>query len=89
MSDLTAELKKNIMQELKLPDEFDEVQPDTPLFDNPYISLDSIDALRMIVMLQKNYGIKVQDLAQGRKILYSINTFAEFIEKNQQTLPNP
>jgi len=51
-------------------------------------SLDSIDVLRMIVMLQKNYGIKVQDLAQGRKILYFINTFAEFIEKNRQAKPN-
>jgi acyl carrier protein len=89
MSDLTTELKNQIMQELKLSSEFDEVQPDTPLFNNPYISLDSIDALRMIVMLQKNYGIKVQDLAQGRKILYSINTFAEFIEKNRQARPNP
>jgi len=89
MSDLTTELKNHIIQELKLTDEFDEVQPDTPLFNNPHISLDSIDALRIIVMLQKIYGIKIQDLSQGRKILYSISTIAEFVEENRQTKPNP
>ena len=89
MSALTDELKKNIILELKLADEFDEVQPDTPIFDNPYVSLDSIDALRIIVMLQKNYGIKILDLSQGRKILYSINTIAEFVEENRPQQPNP
>ncbi len=89
MSELTEELKKNIIEELKFTDEFDEVQPDTPLFNNPHVSLDSIDALRIIVMLQKKYGIKIQDLSQGRKILYSINTIAEFVEENRQQQPNP
>jgi len=89
MSALTDEIKNNIILELKLADEFTEVQADTPLFNNPYLSLDSIDALRIIVMLQKNYGIKIQDLSQGRKILYSIDTIAEFVEQNRQPQPNP
>ncbi|HNX07720.1 MAG TPA: acyl carrier protein [Bacteroidales bacterium] len=89
MSELTEELKKNIIEELKFTDEFDEVQSDTPLFNNPHVSLDSIDALRIIVMLQKNYGIKIQDLSQGRKILYSINTIAAFVEENRQPQSNP
>jgi acyl carrier protein len=89
MSDLAAELKKNIIQELELTTELDEIQPDTPLFNNPYFSLDSIDAIRIIVMLQKNYGIKIQDLSQGRRILYSINTIAEVVEESRQTRPNP
>ena len=88
MSALTDELKKNIILELKLGDDFNEAQPDTPLFNNPYVSLDSIDALRIIMMLQKNYGIKIQDLSEGRKILQSINTIAEFVEENRQQ-PNP
>jgi acyl carrier protein len=83
MSDLTTELKNHIIQELKLSSEFDQVQPDTPLFDNPYISLDSIDAIQVVVMIQKNYGIKIQDMSEGRKILYSINTIAKFVEENK------
>jgi len=88
MSALTDEIKNNIITELKLADEFNDIQPDTPLFNNPHVSLDSIDALRIIVMLQKNYGIKIQDLSQGRKILVSINTIAAFVEENRQAPPN-
>lgn len=83
MTDLTTELKNHIIQELKLSNEFDEVQPETPLFDNPYLPLDSIDAIQVVVMIQKNYGIKIQDMSEGRKILYSINTIAKFIEENK------
>jgi acyl carrier protein len=88
MSDLTDELKAKIKEELTLSEEFDEIQPDTPLFDNPAFSLDSIDALRIIVMLQKTYGIKVQDLMQGRKILHTLDTIAQFIEENRPPQPN-
>lgn len=88
MSALTDEIKNNIITELKLADEFNDIQPDTPLFNNPYVSLDSIDALRIIVMLQKNYGIKIQDLSEGRKILVSINTIAAFVEENRPAPPN-
>ena len=89
MNDLTSELKNHIKQELKLSDEFDAVQPDTPLFNNPYASIDSIDAVVIIVMLRKNYGINIQDLPQGRKVLYSINTIAEFVKEKRETQPNP
>jgi acyl carrier protein len=87
MSDLTEEIKRNIAQELKLSGEFDYVQPDTPLFSNPHISLDSIDAVVIVVMLQKSYGIKMQDLLQARKVLFSLETIAEYVEKNR--LPQP
>lgn len=89
MSDLTTELKNKIIQELEYSNEFDDVQPDTPLFNNPYISLDSIDAIRIIVMVQKDYGIRIQDMMQGRKILYSIDTIAEFIEESRRSSSKP
>ena len=82
MSELTDELKRNIVAELKLSDEFDKVQPDTPLFNNPHVSLDSIDAVVIVVMLQKKYGIKMQDLLEARKVLFSLSTIAEYVEQN-------
>ncbi|HOY30398.1 MAG TPA: phosphopantetheine-binding protein [Bacteroidales bacterium] len=88
MSQLTDELKNNIIKELKLGDEFNDIQPDTPLFNNTFVVLDSIDALRIIMMLQKTYGIKIQDLTEGRKILFSLSTIAGFIQEYKATRTN-
>lgn len=84
MSELIAEIKNIITQELKLTNELDQLTPDTPLFNNPYITLDSIDGLGIIVILQKKYGIRIKDLSQGKKILHSLNTIAEFVKANRQ-----
>jgi len=47
------------------------------------LSLDSIDALELIVLLDKEYGIKMADPKQSREIFRSINTLAQFIEQNR------
>jgi acyl carrier protein len=48
------------------------------------LGLDSIDALELIVLMEKNYGIKLADANQGREIFKSINTMAEYIQKNRK-----
>lgn len=45
--------------------------------------LDSIDALELIVLMEKNYGIKLQDPAKGKEIFKSINVMADYIQKNR------
>ncbi|MBO2523924.1 MAG: acyl carrier protein, partial [Bacteroidetes bacterium] len=45
--------------------------------------LDSIDALELIVMMEKNYGIKLQDPAKGKEIFKSVAVMADFIAKNR------
>jgi acyl carrier protein len=79
MEELIYKLKQEIITELKLEDITpDDIDTDTPLF-NEGLGLDSIDALELIVLLERNYGIKIEDPKDGRKIFFSIRTMAEYI----------
>ncbi len=60
-----------------------DIDSDAALFGEG-LGLDSIDALELIVLLEKNYGIKIEDPKDGRKIFFSIRTMAEFITENQK-----
>jgi len=83
MSDLHTELKQSIIQQLNLEDmEVSEIENDEHLFGDG-LGLDSIDALELIVLLEKDYGIKLTDPNQGKEIFNSINSMADFIEKNR------
>ena len=83
MSDLHTELKKSIIEQLNLEDmEVSDIENDEHLFGDG-LGLDSIDALELIVLLEKDYGIKLTDPNQGKEIFNSINTMADFIEKNR------
>ncbi|MBT8295083.1 MAG: acyl carrier protein [Gramella sp.] len=83
MSDLHTELKKSIIEQLNLEDmEVSEIENDEHLFGDG-LGLDSIDALELIVLLEKDYGIKLTDPNQGKEIFNSINSMADFIEKNR------
>jgi acyl carrier protein len=83
MSDLHTELKKSIIEQLNLEDmEVSEIENDDHLFGDG-LGLDSIDALELIVLLEKDYGIKLTDPNQGKEIFNSVNTMADFIEKNR------
>jgi len=83
MKNLQAELKESIIQQLNLEDmEPGDIENDEPLFGDG-LGLDSIDALELIVLLEKDYGIKLTDPAQSREIFGSINSMAEFIEANR------
>lgn len=84
MSELAEELKEKIISQLNLEDvRPEELTNDTPLFGEG-LGLDSIDALELIVMLEKNYGIKLADPKEGRKIFESIQSMADYIASNQK-----
>ena len=59
-----------------------EIENDEALFGDG-LGLDSIDALELIVLLEKDYGIKLTDPNQGKGIFASVNTMASFIEKHR------
>lgn len=83
MSELTQELKAKIIAQLNLEDlTIDDLDDHTPLFGDG-LGLDSIDALELIVMLDKSYGIKLADPKEGRKVFETIQTMADFIEANR------
>ncbi|UWX55285.1 phosphopantetheine-binding protein [Maribacter litopenaei] len=83
MSDLKQELKEKIIEQLNLEDiTADEIADNDPLFGDG-LGLDSIDALELIVMLDKDYGIKLADPKEGRKIFESIDSMAAYISAHK------
>jgi acyl carrier protein len=84
MDELINKLKKEVITQLNLEDiSEDDINPDSPLFGEG-LGLDSIDALELIVLLEKNYGIKIEDPKDGKKIFHSIRTMAEYITEHQK-----
>ena len=82
MEELVKELKSEIIDALSLEDiSPDDIDADAPLFGSG-LGLDSIDALELIVLIEKKYGIKLQDRSRGREVFKSINVMAQFIAGN-------
>jgi acyl carrier protein len=74
------ELKAKIIESLNLQDISPaQIDNDSPLFGAGGLELDSIDALELVVMLEKNYGIVIKDMEEGRPAFKSPNTLAAFI----------
>ena len=85
MDDLARELKNRIIETLKLQDITPEkVADDAPLFGDG-LGLDSIDALELVVMLEKHYGIVIKDIEEGRPAFASVSTLAQFIRAKRPT----
>ncbi|MBL4745645.1 MAG: acyl carrier protein [Flavobacteriaceae bacterium] len=83
MENLKIELKEKIIENLNLEDlSIDDIQDDDTLFGDG-LGLDSIDALELIVILDKDYGIKISDPKKGKTIFESINSMAQFIMDNR------
>ncbi len=83
MDELIAKLKEQVIEQLNLedinPEDIDEKEP---LFGDG-LGLDSIDALELIVLLEREYGIKINDPSEGKKIFTSIETMAKYITENR------
>lgn len=83
MSELKQELKEKIIEQLNLEDvAIEEIKDSDPLFGEG-LGLDSIDALELIVMLDKDYGIKLADPKQGKTIFESVETMAGYIKEHR------
>ena len=81
MEELILELKEKIIEALNLEEMTPEdIDADEPLFGEG-LGLDSIDALELIVLLEKNYGIKLANPAEGKAIFKNIRTIAEYVNK--------
>lgn len=79
MDQLRQELKGHIIRHLNLQDHtVESIGDDVPLFGEG-LGLDSIDALELIVLLDRQYQVRIKDPEQGRAILRSVNSMAEHI----------
>ena len=83
MENLISKLKEEIIEVLNLEDvKPEDIDENAPLFGEG-LGLDSIDALELIVLMEKNYGIKLKDPSQGKDIFKSVKVLAEYIEANK------
>lgn len=84
MAELIEKLKGEIIEQLNLEDvQASDINEDEPLFGGG-LGLDSIDALELIVLLEKKYGIKIDNPDEGKEVFYSVKTIADFINKNKK-----
>jgi len=85
MEQLILKLKKEIIEVLNLsemnPEQIDEK---APLFIDG-LGLDSIDALELTVLLEKKYGLRINTADEGKKVLYSVHSMAEYILTNTKS----
>jgi acyl carrier protein len=82
-AELKEKLKAQIIEYLNLLDFSPaDIADDDQLF-GPKFDLDSIDALELSVLLEREYGLKITDPAEGRKVLVTVDSMAEYILANQ------
>ena len=85
MEELIEKLKGELIAELNLEETTPaDIDAEAPLFGDGGLGLDSIDALEIILILERNYGIKIENPAQGKEIFYSVKTLAEYITANRK-----
>ena len=78
---LQEQLKKIIIEELNLEEiEISDINDDDQLFGDEGLGLDSLDAVELVVLIQKHFGVEIKDMEEGREALASISSLADFIE---------
>ena len=84
MEELILELKQQLIEVLNLEEMTPEdIDAEAPLFGDG-LGLDSIDALEIIVLLEKKYCIKLPDPSQGKAIFSSVASIADYVSKNRK-----
>lgn len=84
MQDQTAlkeQIKKLMVENLMLQVDSAEIADDQPLFGPGSLGLDSVDALQLVVALDKNFGLKIPDPAAAKQILQSVNTITQAVQQ--------
>jgi acyl carrier protein len=80
---LAAEVKSAIVRCLRMPIKPDEIATDMPLFGEG-LGLDSIDALEIVLELQRSFGVEITDEEVGKRVLRNVSTIVEFIAASRQ-----
>lgn len=84
MDDLKQQLKEIIVRDLKLADvRPEEIKDDEPLFEEG-LGLDSLDAVELVVLVQKNFDVQIEDMDEGKVAFESINSLAGFINERKK-----
>ncbi len=78
---LKQRIKDMLVENLMLQVGADEIGDDQALFGPNSLGLDSVDALQLVVALDKNFGLKIPDPAAAREVLQSVNTIVAAIKR--------
>jgi acyl carrier protein len=81
--ELKSEIKRLLVENLMLQITADEMADDLPLFGPGGLGLDSVDALQLVVALDKNYGLKISDAEAAKGILQNVNTIAAAVQERR------
>jgi acyl carrier protein len=82
---LKHRIKTVMIDELMLQETPEEIGDDLPLFGPDGLGLDSVDALQLVVALEKNFGLKIPDAEVAKGVLTNVMTVAEAIQKAEGT----
>ena len=82
-TELKRQIKQMLVENLMLQISAEEIGDDQLLFGAGGLGLDSVDALQLVVALDKNYGVKVSDTGVARKTMQTVNTIATAIQEHQ------
>ena len=80
---LAGEVKTAIVRCLRMPIKPEEIGSDMPLFDEG-LGLDSIDALEIVLELQRSFGVEITDEEVGKRVLKNVRAIVEFIEQHRE-----
>ncbi len=79
LAEIKEKLKTHLIEHLNLQDvSADQIKDDDPLFGGG-LGLDSLDAVEIVVVLQRHFGVEIKDMEVGRKVFQTVNSLAEFI----------
>ena len=81
--ELKKQVKQMLVENLMLQTSAEEIGDDQALFGPGSLGLDSVDALQLVVALEKNYGLKLSDTEAARKTMQTVNTIAAAIQEHQ------
>ena len=79
LTTLKTEIKKMMVENLMLQTPAEQIPDDQPLFGPGGVGLDSVDALQLVVALDKKFGLKITDPDHAREVLRDINTMAKAV----------
>ena len=86
--ELKTQIKHLLVENLMLQTSAEEIADDLPLFGPGSLGLDSVDALQIVVALDKNYGLKIPDPEAAKKVLQSVNTIVAALEQRLSDQPH-
>ncbi|MFU8818412.1 MAG: phosphopantetheine-binding protein [Desulfurivibrio sp.] len=84
MEELKAKLKQILIDEIKIQGLTPaELKDETPLFGDDGLGLDSLDAVELVVLVQKHFGVQIADMDEGKEAFASIASLANYIHQKK------